>query len=168
MVQASFNLRSCSSNCYSLQKAAAKDQTVDATPTVNILGMCWNTTIDILLLAPKKLSPSNMTFVTKWDVLQISSQLYDLLGYAAPVTIKVKTLLQEISLSKVSWDESDAIRYKWLIIFNDIQKLPMTVPRTYSPSSNPSTDIYSIYVLSGASIKAYGAVGYIYKNKHIS
>ena len=77
MGQAKFNLRSWSSNCQSLQKAAAKDQTGDANPTVNILGLRWNTTTDTLSLAPKTLSSSNMTFITKRDVLQISSQLYD-------------------------------------------------------------------------------------------
>lgn len=63
MAQARFNLRSWSSNCQSLQKAAAKDQTGDANPTVNILGLCWNTTTDTLPLAPKILSPSNMIHI---------------------------------------------------------------------------------------------------------
>ena len=66
------------------------DQTGDANPTVNILGLHWNTTTDTLSLAPKMLSSSNMTFITKQDVLQISSQLYDLLGWVTPVTPKHK------------------------------------------------------------------------------
>ena len=112
-----------------------------------------------------------MTVITKQDVLQISSPLYDPLRWATPVTIRAKTLQQEIWLSKVSWDEplSDVIRDKWFTILTDIQKLStMTVPRAYSSSSNPSTDIRSIYVFSDASTKAYGAVVYICKNKHIS
>jgi len=123
MGQARFNLRSWSSNNHSLQKIVAKDQTGDANSTVNILGLCWNTTTDTLSLAPKTLSPTNMTLVTKRDVLQVSSQLYDPLGWATPVTIRAKTLLQEIWLSKVSWDEplNDVIRDKWLAILTDIQ-----------------------------------------------
>ena len=171
MSQAGFNLRSWSSNNHSIQKVAAKDQTGDADSTVNILGLRWNTATDTLSLAPKKLSHTNMTFVTKRDVLQISSQLYDPLGWATPATIRAKILLQEIWLSKVSWDEplSNVIRDKWLAILTDIQELPtMTIPRAYSPSSNRSNDVRNIYVFSDASTKAYGAVVYICKNNQIS
>ena len=58
---------------------------------------------------------------------------------------------------------------KRLTIPIDIQETPrMTVLRAYSPLSNPSTDISSVYVFYDASTKAYNPVVYISKNNQIS
>ena len=55
----------------------------------------WNTATDTLSLAPKVI-PSD-SFISKRDLLQGSSQIYDSLGWATPVTIKAKVfVLQEI------------------------------------------------------------------------
>ena len=100
-------------------------------------------------------------------MLQSSSQLYDPLGWAAPVTIRAKLLLQEIWQSKISWDEplSVAIRDKWLAILTDLLELPtVTIPRAYFSSLSVSTDVCIMYVFSDASTKAYVAVVYICKN----
>ena len=105
MSQANFNLRSWLSNSCRLQTITARDNTSDPNPTVGLLGLHWNTTIDTLSLAPKQLSPSNSTFTTKRDVLQTSSQIYDPLGWVTPVTVRTKILLQEIWQTKLTWDE---------------------------------------------------------------
>ena len=132
MSQARFNLRSWSSNSHRLQKLTATDQTGDTNPTVNILGLRWNTATDTLSLAPRKLPFISDTLITKREVLQVSSQLYDPLGWTTPVTISAKILLQEIWQSKVSWDEplNEIMREKWLAILADILKLPsLIIPR---------------------------------------
>ena len=57
--------------------------------------------------------------------------------------------------------------YKRLAIPTDIQESPrMIVLRAYSPLSNPSTDIISIYVFFDSSVKAYDPVVYMWKNNH--
>ena len=171
MSQAGFNLRSWSSNSHCLHKVACKDQTRDPNPTVTVLGLRWNTATDTLSLAPKQFSPANTAFITKRDVLQSSSQLYDPLGWATPVTIRAKILLQEIWQSKISWDEplSVAIRDKWLAILTDLLELPtLSIPRAYFSSLSMSTDVCNMYVFSDASTKAYGAVVYICKNNQTS
>lgn len=89
MGNAKFNLRSWSSN---RQQLVTEAKIGDPNTTVN-LGLCWNTATDTLSLSPKKLSTS-MTLLTKRDVLQTSSQIYDPLGWATPITIKAKILLQ--------------------------------------------------------------------------
>ena len=171
MNQARFNLRSWSSNSHHLQKLTAKDQTGDTNPTVNKLGLRWNTATDTLSLAPRKLPFPNNTLITKREVLQVPSQFYDPLGWATPVTIRAKILLQEIWLSKVSWDEplSEIMREKWLAILDDILKLPkLIIPRPYFPPSKASSSIHHVYVFSDASTKAYGTVVYICKNNNIN
>ena len=66
--------------------------------SVGILGLCWNTS-----LAPKVLPSAS--FISKRDILQSSSQIYDTLGWAIPVTIKAKILLQKVWCRNTSWDD---------------------------------------------------------------
>ena len=75
-------------------KVIAEDQTVDPNTSVGKLGLRWNTATDTLSLAPKVLPSAS--FISKRDVLQSSSQIYDPLGWATPVTIKAKISLQEV------------------------------------------------------------------------
>jgi len=105
MSQANFNLRSWSSNSHHLQAIGARDKTSDTNPTVGLLGLRWNTVTSTLSLTPKHLPPMNTTFIKKRDVLQISSQIYDPLGWTTPVTVRTKILLQQICHTKLTWDE---------------------------------------------------------------
>ena len=89
-----FNLRLWSSNNISLQKVTTEDQTIDPNTSVGTLGLRWNTATDTLSLAPKVLPSAS--FISKCDVLQSTFQIHDPLGWATPVTIKAKTLLQEV------------------------------------------------------------------------
>ena len=114
----------------------------------------------MLSLAPKQLI-TNITLLTKRDVLQTSSQIYDPLGWATPVTIKAKILLQCIWQSKLSWDEplpkdiSDA----WTSILADLNELPkFAVPRLYFKQRH---DTCNMFIFSDASMKTYGAVVYL-------
>ena len=108
----------------------------------------------------------NTTFITK---LQISSQIYDPLGWTTPVTVRTKILLQEIWQTKLTWDEPlpTALADTWLTILPDLMKLSqLTIPRTYFRSSDTST--FHLYAFADASTKAYGAVVYICQNNEIS
>ena len=168
MGQAGFNLRSWSSNNNTLQKVTSDDKTIDPNTTVNILGLRWNTATDTLSLTPKVL-PSGK-FISKRDVLQGSSQIYDPLGWATPVTIKAKILLQEVWQRKASWDEplDTDLRDKWLTLREDISALPtLTIPRTYFSSCTVGIQINNTYVFTDASTKAYGAVVYLNKADQI-
>ena len=94
--QANFNLRSWSSNSQQLQLRTSEDRTNDTNFTVNVLGLRWNTLTDTLLFASKLIAPRNPLLVTKREVLQASSLIYDPLGFLTPVTVQAKILLQEI------------------------------------------------------------------------
>ena len=96
MSQANFNLRSWASNSTILQQIATADKTIDHNTTVQILGLLWNTCTDTMSLTPKSLPASNI--VSKCSVLQDSSQIFDPLGWATPVSIRAKILLQEICM----------------------------------------------------------------------
>ena len=169
MGKAKFNLRSWSSNSKRLQQLAAEEKTGDPHTTVGILGLQWNTATDTLSLSPKNLS-TNTSLLTKRDVLQTSSQIYDPLGWATPITIKAKILLHDIWQSKLPWDEplpSD-IRDRWIVILADLLELPkLAVPRPYLISSSKRDSTCNMYVFSGASTNAYGAVVYLCHQEQI-
>ena len=169
MGQAKFNLRSWSTNSDQLKEVTRGDNTSDPNTTVGRLGLCWNTCTDIVSLATRKF-PAINTYVTKRDVLQTSSQIFDLLGWATPVTVKTKILMQEIWQTKLSWDEplSNVIKDKWIDILTDLQELPqLMIPQPYFPSNQPGTQIDNMFVFADASTKAYGAVVYLNSKSNI-
>ena len=88
MSQANFNLRSWASNSTILQQIATADKTIDHNTTVQILGLLWNTCTDKMSLTPKSLPASNI--VSERSVLHDSSQIFDPLGWATPVSIRAK------------------------------------------------------------------------------
>ena len=118
-------------------------------------------------LTPKPLPSS--TLVSKRSILQDSSQIYDPLGWATPVTIRAKLLLQEVWQRKCSWDvplDQDLCDH-WLDIRRDIIALPtLTFPRPYFYPQSGTPE--HIYVFADASIKAYGTVVYLHNGNEIS
>ena len=151
-----------------MQQTATADKSIDSNTTVHVLGLLWNTLTDTLSLVPKPLPPSNI--VSKRNILQDSSQLYDPLGWATPVTIRAKILLQEVWQKQCTWDTplDDNITDRWLNIRGDILALPtLTLPRAYFPSL-PDRKIDHIYVFADASTKAYGAIVYLHCKDNLS
>ena len=163
MTQAKFNLRAWSTNSHQLREIAIKDHTNDTNTTVGLLGLRWNTLTDTLSLSTRQLPPVN-TIVTKRDVLQTSSQIFDPLGWVTPVTIKAKLLLQEVWQAKLAWDEPlpSTIKDKWVAILDDLQELPqLMIPRVYFSSGQQGMIITNMFVFADASTKAYGGVVYL-------
>jgi len=158
--QAKFNLRSWSTK---LRAVTGEDHTSDPNPTVGLLGLCWNTSTDVMSLTNRKL-PAISTLLTKRDVLQISSHP---LGWATPVTVKIKILMQEIWQAKLPWDEPllQTFKDKWIEILADLQELPQLVfPRHYFPSNEPGTQIDTMFAFADA---AYGGVVYLNSGNNV-
>lgn len=169
MNQAKFNLRSWSTNSKHIQEITRQDKTNDPNTTVGLLGLRWNTATDMISLSVRKL-PAVNTYVTKRDILQASSQIFDPLGWMTPVTVKAKILLQEIWQTKFTWDEPlpDTIKDKWTAILVELKELPnLLIPRLYFPHNHPGTHIDNIFVFADASTKAYGAVVYFSSNNRV-
>ena len=167
MSQAKFNLRSWSTNSQQLQKSRNRS---DPNTTIGLLGLRWNTVKDTISLTGRKLSTVNI-FVTKRDILQASSQIFDLLGWVTPVTVRAKILLQEVWLSKFTWDEplQETVKERWTAILADLTEIPnIFMPRLYFPLNQTGTFIDNIFVFADASTKAYGAIVYLNCGDYIS
>ena len=87
MTQANFNLRAWASNCHQVQSLAQADNVADSNTKVNILGLQWNIKTDTLHFVVKTAIPENHTLITKREILQQSSKIFDPMGYLSPVTI---------------------------------------------------------------------------------
>ena len=87
------------------------------------------------------------------------------------MTVRAKILLQEVWLTKTTWDEPlpDTIKERWTAILADLRELPnILIPRLYFPPSQIGTHIDNIFVFADASTKAYGAIVYLNSGDHIS
>ena len=108
--------------------------------------------------------------VSKREVLQCSSRLYDPLGFLAPMTIQAKLFMQELWQLKLSWDEplSEAPSNRWHKTAQEIQNgTKMVFLRRYFISTSTTKSLL-LHVFADASIRAYGAVAYLCHNNHSS
>lgn len=65
MLDANFNHRSWATNCQKLQTRTQDNQVIDENPSMNVLGLHWNTTEDRIYFIPKSLDSTNSFVVTK-------------------------------------------------------------------------------------------------------
>ena len=140
MSKAKFNLRAWATNSHQLHHLAVKESAADDNVNVGTLGMIWTTTADTLSLAIKDLLKDSHPPITKREVLQKSSKIFDPLGLLAPVTIQSKLLLQDMWQKRVQWNEPlhEELQNQWICLAEDIHKAAsLSIPRYYSisPSS---------------------------------
>ena len=137
MNDAKFNLRSWASNCSALQDVATQESTAHTGDEINTLGMRWNTSSDTLALTNKTINSSQLPtktinthqqLITKREVLQQSSKIFDPLGIIAPITICAKIFLQRLWQESIDWDEplNESLVADWQKIVNDLQEAFMT------------------------------------------
>ena len=130
---------------------------------MNILGLKWDPSTDTLTLTSSK-DESARRLVTKRNVLQVSSKVYDPLGLLSPVTIRAKLLIQELWQQQLEWDEplSPELSSQWHEIAQNIEEAAtITLHRRFFASSEMQPTAPYLHVFADASPKAYGAFSYI-------
>ena len=106
--------------------------------------------------------------MTKREVLQDLSKVFDPLGFAAPVVIRAKILMQQLWMRKVAWDEplDETICKEWISIASDLRAVTgVSVSRCYF-----STSVIQpvLHFFADASLKAYGAVVFLTQGNEVS
>jgi Pao retrotransposon peptidase. len=71
---------------------------------VSALGLLWNPTTDQFQFK-MRISPLSVP-LTKRKILSTIAQLFDPLGWLAPVVVQAKILLQQLWLARVDWDSA--------------------------------------------------------------
>ncbi|XP_071579408.1 uncharacterized protein [Temnothorax nylanderi] len=101
--------------------------------TTKILGLKWLPYEDSFTFSTRISSHTN--HFTKRLVLSEVAQIFDPLGFASPVVIKAKMLLQELWLHKLRWDEPlpSQLSSRWLTIRKELTSLSrISIPRWYN------------------------------------
>ncbi|XP_071578918.1 uncharacterized protein [Temnothorax nylanderi] len=127
--------------------------------TTKILGLNWLPHEDSFTFSTRISSHTNQ--FTKRLVLSEVAQIFDPLGFASPVVIKAKMLLQELWLHKLRWDEPlpSQLSSRWLTIRKELTSLSrISIPRWYNTWSTSSVEFHGF---SDASQLAMAAVVYI-------
>ena len=164
MAEAGFNLRTWSSNSDKLRNLAREENVLDMDRNTKVLGMLWNSENDNLMYPERNFSASIGENVTKRAILKHSSQIYDPLGLLTPVTIRAKTLIQDLWKGGFDWDEKvpESHRKTWTDLVTDIDEIMSTsIPRTYFSKKSSSTHDRILHVFTDASLKAYGSAAYL-------
>ncbi|GFX04144.1 integrase catalytic domain-containing protein [Trichonephila clavipes] len=136
------------------------------TNKTKVLGMAWQTLDDCLTLDTKGL----LEFVsinenTKRFMLQTIGKIFDPLGLLSPFTIRIKCVIQELWIKKITWDEilPPKLKEKWLIWCKELPLLDnLRIPRLVLDSTNDEvSDLIEIHIFCDASKLAYGATAYV-------
>ena len=95
--------------------------------------MHWKTCSDTIALTNKATLSTRQQLITKREVLQQSSKIFDPLGIITPITIRAKIFLQQLWKESIDWDEplNETLTENWKKIVDDLQAVLMTttIPR---------------------------------------
>ncbi|KMQ86784.1 gag-pol protein, partial [Lasius niger] len=124
----------------------------------SMLGLRWHPGIDSFSFALREIKSQP---TTKRAVLSLTAQLFDPLGWLAPVVVRAKILIQSVWLQGLDWDTPLAPRDAefWASFKADLLSLDrIRVPRWLSHQAEDSIELHGF---ADASERAFAAVLYI-------
>lgn len=127
-----------------------------------VLGMGWNPNEDIFQISVPKIDLAKIE--TKRQVLASIAQIFDPMGFINPYIVLAKLLMQEIWISKISWDEklNSELLKKWTKFITGISSFStLKVPRSLFTLAEDEISTIEIHSFSDASLKCYGACVYV-------
>lgn len=134
----------------------------DGEKTERVLGLIWKPDTDELAfnLDLARLPPNivNNSQPTKREALKIIMSLFDPLGFASPVIVRAKQILQEIWRRGTDWDEKidEDLAQQWTAWMEHLRKLAdITIPRCYLHYSDASR--IELHTFVDASESSYAA-----------
>ncbi|XP_062703599.1 uncharacterized protein LOC134286050 [Aedes albopictus] len=133
-----------------------------------VLGQLWDSEKDCFTFSTNfcKIDSailSGKRVPTKREVLSVVMSIFDPLGFATPMTIGGRILLQQIWRSGIGWDDQleDGARKKWSKWLSNLSAITnVRVPRCYN-SNLRTSDRTELHVFCDASTMAMAAVAYL-------
>ena len=108
IAEAGFTLYKWHSNVRALEldevHEELKEMSVKTSYNTKVLGISWNKSLDTLEL---NFTPciKEYSILTKRKTISTINSLYDVLGWAAPITITGKLIFSDVCNKKLTWDE---------------------------------------------------------------
>ena len=134
---------------------------LDELPVERALGVHWFVESDELGFEIKKLHRPE----TKRGILSTICSLHDPLGFAAPVTLTARSLIEDLWKAKVDWDQplDDHFLDRWKSWNAQLPSLSeLRIPRNYFlPETESSKCQMQLHIFSDASEIGYGASSYL-------
>ncbi|XP_057340571.1 uncharacterized protein LOC130677734 [Microplitis mediator] len=131
----------------------------DSDSSTKILGMYWSSHSNQFYFTYSP--PFSTQKFTKRIILSEIAQIFDPLGFLAPLIIRAKIFMQELWLKKLSWDTPLAAnhQYKWRNFKNELKLISeIQIPRWIHSSTCSTTEIHGF---SDASQLAMAAAVFI-------
>ncbi|XP_052748152.1 uncharacterized protein LOC128200074 [Galleria mellonella] len=126
--------------------------------SIKILGLKWLPSEDVFTFSTCSIDEK----CTKRTILSAIARLWDVLGFAAPVILFAKLLIQELWIQHIGWDDAPPMDIQ-TNFHNFIQQLKhlssLKIPRHVNVEVGCTTNIVAF---SDASMKAYGCVVYLH------
>lgn len=129
-------------------------------PVERALGVRWDVEGDIFCF---KIEVNDKP-LTRRGLLSVVSSVYDPLGFAAPVILPAKAILQDLCRKRLEWDDPipTEVKERWLKWLKDLPKLEhFSVDRCFKPQNFGKTASLQLHHFSDASQQGYGAVSYL-------
>ncbi|XP_029178110.1 uncharacterized protein LOC114945917 [Nylanderia fulva] len=160
-----FQLRKWASNTiellkdFSTDKSEITDHLILNDESLKVLGLSWIPAEDSFRLVVNSTIP---IAPTKRSILFFVAKLYDPLGWAAPVVIVAKIVLQELWLLHCDWDSPlpDEVKQRWSDFVSEFNKLKeIRIPRW--TGQHPDNLVIEVHGFADASNRAFAAVVYL-------
>jgi len=137
-----------------------KDLPDNQMPIERALGVRWDVEGDAFCFKIEV----NDEPLTRRGLLSVVSSVYDPLGFAAPVILPAKAILQDLCRKRLEWDGPIPTEEKerWLKWLKDLPKLErFSVDRCFKPQNFGRTASLQLHHFSDTSQQGYGAVSYL-------
>ncbi|XP_058828427.1 uncharacterized protein LOC131688257 [Topomyia yanbarensis] len=128
--------------------------------SVKTLGLLWQPDEDVFRFQVPRWTMDSP--ITKRLVLSDAARLFDPLGLVGPTVLRSKLFMQELWLSKLSWDQplTDTLQDTWKEFRDDLEVLrTFSIPRWAVSYADPAT--IELHGFCDASERAYGACLYV-------
>ncbi|XP_071577042.1 uncharacterized protein [Temnothorax nylanderi] len=137
----------------------ASAKTLESDERLKILGIKWHPHTDVFQF---DVTLAESVPDTKRSILSTIAQIFDPLGWMAPVVITAKIMMQQLWLLRCKWDDviPDDLLRKWRDYYTRLPILrQIVIPRWTGYGSDTLTA--EIHGFADASASAYGAVVYL-------
>ncbi|EYC37502.1 hypothetical protein Y032_0784g2335 [Ancylostoma ceylanicum] len=137
---------------------------IDRTPTgeIKILGVPYNTDTDRFTI---RTSFPRRKILTKRDIISQINSIYDPLGFASPLLVKLKGIMREAYDTKMDWKETlpAELTKRWNGICDEVNNAIISIPRRPDPRNLGELECESpvLWVFGDASQQAIATCAYL-------